>query len=296
MELGSVELPALYRSADKQAETAQNRTLLAVKASLGGAVIGAIFGAVSIGSGAVDWSGVIAAAAFLIASIAAAWLLWAKPEMRWYEARAAAESSKTLAWQYGVGGGEFARTEDSEDAVRSLFLDRIGEVLEGLEILLPPQPGESQLTSSLAALRESSLEARRSAYLSDRISEQRSWYASKAQWNETRRIAWTVASVAFLSAGLVFGVARAFLGLDADLLGPAAAAAGSAMAWARSKDYADLAAAYAVTAHELALIEAEADTTRGEGEWASFVQRAEQAISREHTLWKARRGKPRMGQ
>jgi hypothetical protein len=290
------DLPAIYHATDKVSVVAQRRVLRALKASLAGIVVAAGFGAVSIDAASVDWAGVIASAALLVATACTAWLLWAKPEQKWYDARAASESLKTLAWQYAVGGGEFAKGSESGDSVRTQFLQRLVEMLEGLERLKPPpEQDESQLTPALNALRESSLKERRLAYLDGRVRDQRSWYTGKAHWNERRRIGWTVTTIVLLAAGLVSGLAKAFFELDIDLLGPTAAAAGAAMAWARSKDYAELAEAYAVTAQELSLIEAEIEAVADEGGWASFVERAERAISREHTLWKARRGKPRMG-
>jgi hypothetical protein len=52
-----------------------------------------------------------------------------------------------------------------------------------------------------------------------------------------------------------------------------------------------LAEAYAVTAHELAAIESRINEPTTEAGWASFVDDAESAISREHVLWRARRGR-----
>ncbi|MFP5388156.1 MAG: DUF4231 domain-containing protein [Thermoleophilia bacterium] len=294
MELGDKDLPAIYRNADQRSVAAQRHVLRALKLSLVGVIVAAGFGAASFPSGSVDWAGVAASTAFLVATLSTAWMLWAKPEQDWYDARAVAESAKTLTWQYAVGGGEFIRTE-VEDAARTRFLARLRELLDGLERLHPsPSQEDSPVSARLEALRSSSLEERRDAYLENRISDQCTWYTEKAQWNESRRIAWTTITIVLLGAGLIFGVAKAFFELDADMIGPAAAAAGSALAWARSKDYAELAAAYAVTAEELRLIEAE-PPPREEQTWAAFVERAERAISREHTLWKARRGAPRMG-
>jgi hypothetical protein len=296
MDFGEADLPALYQSVNERSAAAQKRVLRALKVSLGGVVIAAALGAVSFESSPIDWFALVASAAFLAATICTAWLLWAKPEQLWYDTRAAAESVKTLAWQFAVGGGEFARTNEAEDTVRSRFVGRLAEMLEGLEQLgPPPDQDESQLTPGLVALRESALNERRRAYRVGRIQDQRNWYAGKARMNESRRIAWTVATVLLLITGLLCGLAKTFRKVDVDLLGPTAATAGAAMAWTRSKDYAELAAAYAVTARELSLIEAEIDAVTDEPAWASFVERAERAISREHTLWKARRGESRMG-
>jgi len=70
------------------------------------------------------------------------------------------------------------------------------------------------------------------------------------------------------------------------------AAAAAAAAWLQTKDHANVAQAYAVAARELWAIEQRLGEPRDEREWADFVESAERAISREHTLWLARRGAP----
>ena len=50
-----------------------------------------------------------------------------------------------------------------------------------------------------------------------------------------------------------------------------------------------LATAYAVAHHELGLIASRIDEIAAEADWARFVDESEEAISREHTLWRASR-------
>ena len=68
----------------------------------------------------------------------------------------------------------------------------------------------------------------------------------------------------------------------------AATAAVAVAAWTRTKAHSELAEAYAVTAREVAQIRASAAEV-AEEDWRDFVANAEQAFSREHTLWHARR-------
>ena len=44
-----------------------------------------------------------------------------------------------------------------------------------------------------------------------------------------------------------------------------------------------------MTSQELAAISGQVDWAATEAEWAHFVDQAEEAISREHTLWRASR-------
>ncbi|HVF14408.1 MAG TPA: SLATT domain-containing protein, partial [Acidimicrobiales bacterium] len=62
------------------------------------------------------------------------------------------------------------------------------------------------------------------------------------------------------------------------------------MTWAGVRAYGPTATAYAFTARELQAIRALGDSAaRAEDSWAEFVADAEDAISREHTMWRASR-------
>jgi SMODS and SLOG-associating 2TM effector domain 3/SMODS and SLOG-associating 2TM effector domain 1 len=292
--LKSDDLPALHRALSARSALAQKRVLLAVEASLGGAVAAAGLSLVEIEVGDADLAALGAALGFLISLLASSWLLWRRPDRDWYDARAGAESVKTLAWQFAVGGGEFAKS-DREEEVERRFIARLGELLSDLETLgTAVAATDSQLTPAMKALREESLPTRQAAYRTGRIEDQQRWYAERAKWNERRRTGWAIATLTVQALGLAAGLARAFFGLDIDLLGLAATLVAAITAWARTKDYAELAEAYAVTAHEISLLAAQpmpADRAR----WAQFVEQAERAFSREHTLWRVRKGQLQIG-
>jgi hypothetical protein len=292
--LDSDALPALCRACDARSNQAQRNVLRAVKVSLGGAIVAALLGPFEIMAGDVNVAALGAAVSFLLSLLASSWLLWKRPERTWYDARAGAESTKTLAWQFAVGGGEFARSE-AEEEVQRRFLNRLGEVLEGLNSVgTAVGASDPQLTPPMLKLRAAPLGARQDAYREGRIGDQRSWYAAKAAWNERQRKIWALVTVAMQVLGLAAGTARAFWGLDVDLLGIAAAAVGAGTAWTRTKDYAELAEAYAVTAQEIGILAAE-PVPADEENWSAYVDGAERAFSREHTLWRARKGQSPIG-
>jgi hypothetical protein len=87
-------------------------------------------------------------------------------------------------------------------------------------------------------------------------------------------------------AGLLGGAFKAFGWISFDLLGFLAASAGGVMAWIEAKQHRNLATAYGIASQELASIATELPTLNDEERWASFVGQAEEAISREHTLWR----------
>ena len=143
-------------------------------------------------------------------------------------------------------------------------------------------------------MRAAPLSTRQDAYLSGRIKDQKDWYASKAAWNDRRRKAWALLTLAVQTLGLAAGLARAFFGLEVDLLGFAAALVTGITAWARTKDYTELTEAYSVTAQEIGLL-ADEPVPDSDEDWANFVDAAERAFSREHTLRRAPKGHLRLG-
>jgi hypothetical protein len=59
--------------------------------------------------------------------------------------------------------------------------------------------------------------------------------------------------------------------------------------WREVKQYGQLGHAYSLAAQELGLVEVRAAHVVTDDDLAAFVADAEQAISREHTMWAARR-------
>ncbi len=289
------QLPALYLAWSARSDEMQRNVLRAVRTSLGGAVAAAVLSLFEVNVGDdVDLAALVASAGFLVSLFASAWLLWKRPERAWYDARAGAESVKTLAWQFAVGGGDFARSDD-EDEVRRRFLARVTEILDGIgSVGTSVAASGEQVTPAMLELRAAPLTVRERSYLEGRIADQQTWYAAKAAWNERRRKAWAMATLAVQALGVAAGVARAFFGLEVDLLGLAAALVAAITAWARAKDYAELTEAYSVTAQEISLLSNQPVPGNEDG-WAEFVEGAERAFSREHTLWRARKGHVQLG-
>jgi hypothetical protein len=288
--LSDGDLSALYRDADAASLKAQRLFFRATTAALALSVVAAAFGAVES-----SWAGYGAALAFVGALAATVLLLRNNPERAWYDGRAVAESAKTLAWQYAVGGGDFPRTEaelgsDAERAAQRRLVDALAHVRRGLGDVAPvPQGPIEHLTQSMQDLRASDLSVRCSVYLSDRIADQTDWYAQRSRTFDLRRVRWGVASASLQAAGVLAAFAKAADMVHLDLLGVAATAAVAAGGWLRAKDYSELSRAYAVAASELGDVRVSLIAARDEAEWAVAVRDAESAISREHTRWAARK-------
>jgi hypothetical protein len=287
--LTSEDFPALHQSADDQSLNAQKSFLLWFKIRLAGIVVAAIGGAITLTTGRIQIGGVVAVLAFAAALAAELILAIQRPERIWYEARAAAESAKTLAWRYMVRGDSFEGHVDGADA---LFLDKLEDLLHDLDSLpVHVLSGHHlQISAKMREIRALSFEERRALYLAQRIHDQEDWYSKKAQWNAARANRWIVASVTCEFLGLIGGVLKATGLIGVDLLGIFATAAAAATAWLQAKQHQNLATAYGVTSQELALVASTLEAVTDESRWANVVGEAEGAISREHTLWRASRG------
>jgi hypothetical protein len=289
--LTDADLPALFKAADKASLKGQKSAVRRTSAYLALLVLAALGGAMSwtVDDGNLSVGGLLSVLAFTASLFVGFTIVHLRPEERWYRGRAAAESVKTLAWRYAVGGDPFGI--DAPEA-EVLFTRRLRDLVEALrDIGLPAVDGTEQISNRMRTIRTSSLEERRMSYLQGRIEDQCSWYTRKARINDRRGRGWAIASGFLILAGLSAGLARAFTVLETDLLGVLAAAAAAAAAWAQMRQHRTLASSYGLAAQELGLTRAVVGEVSEELEWSRAVSDAEDAISREHTTWLARRSR-----
>ena len=288
--LNTSDMPALFQSADQSSLQGQRRFLSATRFRLVMLVLAASSSLVGFGEPGSDVVGWGAAGAFALALIAEISILVMRPERVWHEGRSAAESAKTLAWRYAVGGNPFGLDEVDSRQADHLLLQRLKEILHDLKNLeLGAALGQEQITDRMRNLRSKSLEERRDIYGVGRIEDQRIWYANSAARDEKSARLWMTSMIALEIAGVTLGVLRATGTLHVDLLGIAATIAGSIAAWMQVKQHQVQARAYFIAAQELAAIRSELISQQTDADWAGFVDQAEEAISREHVLWRASR-------
>lgn len=283
------DLPAVFRSSDNASLVGQRSFVRGTMWRLLLAVAAAVFGAVS-GSAAL----VCLVVVFVAALCVEVWLLAERPELAWYDGRALAESAKTLAWRYAVGGAPYP-VDLPEGEVRRRFHERLEVLLrEAPPLSLAPvglarTAGEIAATDAMTALRSRGFDVRRQAYLRHRIQDQLNWYAGKATANAARSRAFRLSLIAIEGLGVTAAVLRLLHIVTFDLAGILAAVLGAGTAWAALRQYETLGRAYTFAATELAVIY-DRLTTADENSWAQEVADAEEAISREHTMWRASRG------
>jgi hypothetical protein len=116
-----LEFPPVFAAADRVSLEAQRRFLRSTRAQLLLLVLAGAAGVFSITLGRLDTAALLGGVALLTAAGLRLRLLRTRPHSIWYEARAVAESVKTLAWRYAVCGNPFPL--DGMDA-RSRFRNR----------------------------------------------------------------------------------------------------------------------------------------------------------------------------
>lgn len=292
--VGSIQLPGIHDAANGASGRGQRNYVRLSALRLGSLLVAAIAGAAGTAIGGFDVPGLILLLAFALAALAEVALIRFQPERDWYAGRAIAESTKTLAWRFAVQGEPFGPNLSLTDAEK-LLRTRTGEVLRRGKDRITVGPGEAVLTQSMINLRQQSFDVRRGTYLIYRTEDQRDWYASNAANNESHatilRYGLLLGEiVAVVLAAIAFGREEPL-----DFAGIIAALVAAGAAWLALKQFSQLTSAYRVAAGELAL---QADVLKevDENGWPQAVADAEEAISREHTMWLASRGEGPLSQ
>lgn len=281
------DFPALYRSADGESLAGQRHFVSCMRLRLGGLFIAAAGGAITSFQG-IEWlGGLIAVVALLIALAAELYTISVRPDRVWYEGRAAAESAKTLSWRYMVRGEGF---ESDRADVDARFIDELHGLLTDLQHVPSADGSGGQITPLMREVRAADFAIRTAYYREFRVKDQLKWYSRKAQFNARRLKQWTTATVIFevtgiFAAGLLWARVISF-----DALGLVSALAAVFTAWVQSRQYQTLSSAYSVTSQEVSSVLSQLDSLPNEADWPRFVGEAEEAFSREHTLWRASRG------
>lgn len=288
------ELPGLFRAADRSSLDAQKSFIRLVRADLCLIVVGAVITSWAVSFTELRTIFALFGAVSLIAGLAlTVFVLQTKPDKQWYGARAVAESVKTIAWRYMMGAEPYQKSlpEPQADARFSRELQEILRERSGITGALGGHDSAAnQITETMRQVRSADLDHRKSVYLSDRIQDQRAWYGNKAQANARSSTWWLIAVGASQLAGATAAIALVrWPGLDFNAASVFAALAAAFMAWLQVKQHQELAHAYGLAAHELGIVEIRARHVTTEEEFSSFVSDTENAISREHTMWVARR-------
>ena len=292
------DLPPLYCDFDRTSVAAQRAYLRVLRVDLTLLVVSAVVSSFSPASLETrQWIAGVGAACLSGGLIATVLLYKNAYEKTWYGGRAAAETVKSLSWKYMMRAAPF---EDSAapTAVDAILLANFRSILQERRDLALSRTSESQggtepITPLMRSVRGRSVQERLTFYRAARIQDQVDWYTSKSQDNERRQTMWSVGLIATHAIAAISAIVQvAVPELSVNLVSALAAIAAAALAWSQIKRYRELAQSYSLAAHELLLASGLAASATNETKLSQFINDTEAAVSREHTMWIARREAP----
>jgi hypothetical protein len=281
------DYPGIYRAASDLSQSAQEGFFRGFSAHMALLTIAVV---ISVADSESPSIAVLQALVLLGALFCAVYLFGAKPDKNWYTGRAVAESIKTSTWRYLTRAEPF---DSVSDADRQRFGIKINDIIEQNKAtvgLLSTHLDEPQITDEMERVRSLSLAERSDYYREHRIVNQLQWYAKKAAYNRRMTKAFFAALIFVLLIAISFAIAKVeFPNVKHWPTDIFVTLAASLLSWIQAKKYQELAASYALTAHEISLIREQSARMMTEAQFSLFVGDAENAFSREHTQWIARK-------
>lgn len=278
--------PALYRSANELSLESQTHFFHALKLHLVLLVVAAILSIVSIPHWSIAALQLLALLGALSCSI---YLFGKRPDRYWYAGRAVAESIKTITWRYVCRAEPF---QGDNASARSDFQRRLKAIVDQNKDVaqsLTNHLDAPQVTDVMTEMRTRSLDERKATYAGSRIKDQLTWYAKKASFNKKTSNAFFWALIGTNGVAVLCAILRiTFVDVPFWPTDIFVATAASLLSWMQAKRFSELAASYALAAHEIGLIRERSLASNTDEAFSLFVGDAENAFSREHTQWVAR--------
>jgi ABC-type multidrug transport system fused ATPase/permease subunit len=282
-----LEFPALYASSDKLSGRFQLVFYRTVFWNLFFLVIAALLSYIDASSKAAAYFQALVLLGLLSCSV---YLFAARPDRYWYAARAVAESIKTVTWRFVTKAEPFTgRQEEDLHRFRNILKAIVDQNKEVTQRLSQHLDGV-QVTDSMKAFRDESTSRRLALYVKLRVSEQQLWYASRSHHNRRRASLFFALLIVTNAIMVAFAIAKVayprptFWPIDVLV-----AVSAALLSWIQAKKYSEQASSYALAAHEISLIKEQSATIKSDPVLSAFVGDAENAFSREHTQWVARK-------
>lgn len=293
MQTQSEYYPGLYRGADAAASSAQRTYLLLQRAHLGSLIAAAVVGIfISLTTGAaIVWT-YTAMAVVLAVGLLVFWVGRSRQyDKVWFDCRAIAESIKSMAWRFMMRTPPFHNASSADQG----FIFQMREIREARpdchkHIAGVAAASGTAITDFMRQARELPFDQRKSLYIQERLRDQRSWYSSNATLNARNGDRWFWATAGLQGIAIAAAIIQAVAGgVGFNIVPGLTTWAAAFAAWNQIKRHDELTKTYSVPAQELAELEAIASSLTAESDFPQLVEQVEEAISREHTMWCARR-------
>lgn len=284
-----LDFPNIFLKADCKSLSSQNSFTRLNVGILILLVVSTFISSIQIENG---WVSLISSILLIISLILTIWIMHFQPEKIWYDGRAIAESTKSLTWKFITGTKPFGyklKLSEAEEKLIKNLKQIIGQKKEFFQLIGEEFGEGDQITDSMRKLRKLNYEEKVEYYTINRLEEQRVWYYKKSKENRKNKNRTFFAIITFQVLAIV-ALLLDFYDITEFTVTPLMAClASSFIAWLQLKRFQELTESYGITATELNLIKTKVKHIKDETDFANFVDDAETAISREHTLWLARR-------
>jgi hypothetical protein len=290
----SDEYPEMYRTSDERAVKSQRAHFRTVQLEIFLLLTTAALGSLPWGS-LPTWRDYATFAMglvlFLVIVVGLARFAW-KFDHAWFASRAVAESVKIETWRFMTKAAPYSG-QDKE--ARDQFRAQLQKLLESAppeakSLVSAATAGAPQVTETMLRVRGLPIPQRKDFYQTNRLSDQRSWYATKADSNSRKEKFWFLTSLILQIAAA--GVALSFIIAPSTLapVGILTTAAAAGRSWSNAKSHRELSQSYGMISKELAVLADYSSTVGTEEDLARLVENTERTISREHSIWVFRRG------
>jgi hypothetical protein len=211
----------------------------------------------------------------------------------WYTARAVAESIKTISWRYAIKAEPY---NISDNVAKILFLKTIKDILDmnhDFKKYIEANYGDEQsIPNNMIDIRQLPLKERLDFYYKYRIIEQRDWYIIKSKFNKRQSNLFSCALI-IIPFILFVTILISFINLYNNFIFPISillSLISVIFTWIQTKKYRELEKSYALASHEINFFATQKDDIKSEDAFSQYVLDSENAFSREHTQWVARKG------
>jgi hypothetical protein len=210
-----------------------------------------------------------------------------KLDDRWFRCRALAENIKSAVWYYVMSAANTPETAESAYLGQIKQLQtRLDQVAK--EVALQDSGGPL-ITSWMLEAQQLVLDQKLLLYREKRLNEQSAWYLRNSKENTKREKLWFAAILLLEFLAVGYAALHAWQMWEFNAIGMLAATSAGIIAWMQTKRFSDLGVSYGIAAGDLRLISEARGRASTQEEIQQLVNEVETAVSREHSIWLARR-------
>ncbi|MCE5185132.1 MAG: DUF4231 domain-containing protein [Planctomycetaceae bacterium] len=282
------DYPGLYQAADLASTRAQKYYFRFIRFYLLLLIVGTVMDSLTIQSKGLALAIVATLLTTLFTSI---YVAFKRYDKAWYNCRAVAESVKTMTWRYMMKAQPYER----EEVAQHFFLQGLRQLLSKngdlAEYFDSGSATRNAISQQITSIRGLPLNERKVIYSRDRIDEQQCWYSKRASENKAQGSRWFAIMCAAQALALFCGLILIskpewWNRIPISVL---LVLASSSLTWMQTRKHQEHSTAYTLAAHEICLLKSTGENISNEDAFSAFVNDSENAFSREHTQWQARR-------